>query len=129
MGEDIKGFAVGDSVNQIIEPNEPFVRGDPGFAGELGWLPGLRLRGRRVPLVDDGVELDTGVGARPRRIGDPPPEITGLDRLANLAVVRSTSSQSPSSMTSRTKSLGTRAELLEFCPDTVAYASPLKSAG
>jgi hypothetical protein len=42
--------------------------------------------------------------------------------------VRAVRFQSPLAMTAWTNSLDSRTELLEFWPDTVAYASPLKSA-
>src|SRR5690606_4236066 len=52
-----------------------------------------------------------------------------LTVLRTFPLVRSTRFQSPSSRTAWMKSLVTRTELLEFWPETVAYASPLKSAG
>src|SRR5690606_33277409 len=42
--------------------------------------------------------------------------------------VRRRSSQTPSFSSASKNALGTRTELLEFWPETVAYASPLKSA-
>src|SRR5262245_49545617 len=41
--------------------------------------------------------------------------------------VRQRSFQSPSSTTACMNSFDARTELFEFCPETVAYASPLKS--
>jgi hypothetical protein len=47
----------------------------------------------------------------------------------HLPVVRARVSQVPSLTTACMKASVTRTELLEFCPETVWYASPLKSAG
>jgi hypothetical protein len=67
-----------------------------------------------VPLVDRRVELQSGIGACPCGLGDGPPQVAGLDRLADLA--GGALDEIPVGVVDDAwmKSAVTRTELLEF---------------
>ncbi len=98
--------------------------------------PSVRRAG--VPLVDGGVELHAGVGARPGRVGDLVPQVAGGQRLPRLGrpALRLRPSPSPCASTGATgrpsstasmNSLVMRTELLLFWPETVRYALEFQS--
>ena len=79
-------LSVDRSLIELLEREQTLGRMHASIAREAGIRRVDPARvGARVPAVDHGVVLDTGVGAPPRGVGDLAHELTRFERLQSLA--------------------------------------------